>query len=93
MFYNPQTCQILPYKNSYNRKNEVCFTGYFIPSYTMWFGDEEGIGFDERGVVDEERAKKHYLSIWEKMTDPSALIKDKAEYCFTPEDAFIMEGS
>jgi hypothetical protein len=27
----------------------------------MWFGDEEGhVGFDERGVVDEEMARKYY---------------------------------
>lgn len=28
-----------------------------------------------------------------KIKDPIKLLKDKAEYCFTPEDAFILEGS
>jgi len=26
----------------------------------MWFGTPENPGFDSRGVVDEERAKKYY---------------------------------
>jgi hypothetical protein len=59
----------------------------------MWFGDANNPGFDSRGVVDKARAKKHYLTKWSKITDPALLAKDKAEYCFTPEDAFILEGS
>ena len=93
MFYNPQDFTILPYKHNYTRNGDVMYTGYFIPSYSMWFGTKDERGFDERGVVDEERAKKYYQSHWDKISDPSVLIKDKAEYCFTPEDAFIMEGS
>ena len=93
MFYNPQDFTMLPYKHNYTRNGDVMYTGYFIPSYSMWFGTKDERGFDERGVVDEERARKYYQSHWDKITDPSVLIKDKAEYCFTPEDAFIMEGS
>jgi hypothetical protein len=59
----------------------------------MWFGDENNPGFDSRGVVDKERAKKHYMEKWKAIDDPVLLAKDKAEYCFTPEDAFILEGS
>lgn len=93
MFYNPTDFQMLPYKHNYTRNGDTMLTGYFIPSYTMWFGTKDAVGFDERGVVDEERAKAYYKAQWDKITDPSVLIKDKAEYCFTPEDAFIMEGS
>lgn len=93
MFYNPQDFTMLPYKHNYTRNGDIMYTGYFIPSYSMWFGTKDERGFDERGVVDEERAKKYYQSHWDKISDPSVLIKDKAEYCFTPEDAFIMEGS
>ena len=93
MFYNPADYSILPYKNYYNRLKELAFTGYFIPSYTLWFGTDTEIGFDSRGVVDEEKAKKYYQDKWDKIEDAQLLIKDKAEYCFTPEDAFILEGS
>ena len=58
MFYHPEAYKILPYKNSYTQDGSIQYTGFFIPSYTMWFGDDEGNkGFDERGVVYEEMAK------------------------------------
>ena len=60
----------------------------------MWFGDDEGnVGFDERGVVDEEMAKKHFLKMFESIEDSHSLLITRAEFCFTPEDAFILEGS
>ena len=95
MFFNPEEYSILPYVNRHTQQSEPQMTGYFIPSYTMWFGDQEnGIpGFDNRGVVNEIEARKFYETRWSKTTDPKLLIKDKAEYCFTPEDAFRLEGS
>jgi len=92
MFYNPEEYFMLPYRHNYTQNGEYVFTGYFIPSYTMWFGTPDNPGFDARGVVDEERAKDYYRTSWAKIKDPKKLIKDKAEYCFTPEDAFILEG-
>lgn len=92
MFYNPEEYFMLPYKHNCTRTGEYVFTGYFIPSYTMWFGSPDNPGFDSRGVVDEERAKAYYESQWSKIKDPKKLLQDKAEYCFTPEDAFILEG-
>lgn len=60
----------------------------------MWFGDDDGnVGFDERGIVNEEMAKAHFIKEFEKYKDPHALLLSRAEYCFTPEDAFILEGS
>ena len=94
MFYNPKGYKILPYKNTYGQDGQVQYTGYFIPAYTMWFGDDEGnVGFDERGVVDEERAKQYFIKGFEEYEDQHALLVARAEYCFTPEDAFILEGS
>lgn len=92
MFYNPEEYFMLPYKHNYTKSGEYVFTGYFIPSYTMWFGSPDKPGFDSRGVVDEERAKAYYEATWSKIKDPKKLLQDKAEYCFTPEDAFILEG-
>lgn len=94
MFYNPKGYKILPYKNTYGQDGQVQYTGYFIPAYTMWFGDDEGnVGFDSRGVVDEERAKQYFIKGFEEYEDQHALLVARAEYCFTPEDAFILEGS
>jgi hypothetical protein len=93
IFYDPEAFNILPYKNTYQANGQVAYTGFFIPSYEMWFGTKDYCGFDSRGVVDTERAKKYYLDKWSKTNDPKALIKNKAEYCFTPEDAFALEGS
>jgi len=36
---------------------EETYTGYFIPSYTVWFGTKDQVGFDSRGVTYEDRAK------------------------------------
>lgn len=93
MFYNPKAYFVLPYKNKHTRTGQVEFTGYFIPSFSMWVGQPGNLGFDERGIVDEERAKKFYEDTWSKMDDKQALLNDRAEYCFTPEDAFQLEGS
>ena len=93
IFYNPEEFQVLPYKNTYAANGQVSFTGFFIPSYEMWFGTKDNPGFDSRGVVDSERARAFYKNKWAKITDPKHLIRDRAEFCFTPEDAFVLEGS
>ena len=92
MFNNPTEYHILPYKHFYSKTGDVSYTGFFIPSYTLWYGDQDNPGYDSRGVVDEERAKKYYENQWSKIKDPKLLMQDKAEYCFTPEDAFALEG-
>lgn len=94
MFYNPKGYSILPFYNTSTQSGDPQITGYFIPSYSMWFGSEDGTvkGFDERGVVDEEAAKADYLHQWSLIEDPHDLLIKKAEYCFTPEDAFVLEG-
>ncbi len=93
MFYNPDDYDILPYKNYYSRTGELSYTGFFIPSYEMWFGPLSNPGFDHRGVVDTKRAKAWYEDKWNKIKDPHVLLKQKAEYCFSPEDALALEGS
>lgn len=93
IFYNPEVFNVLPYKNNYTQDGQVVFTAFFIPAYTMWFGVDNIPGYDHRGVVDEEAAKKYYIDQRKRMsTDPEALIKYKAEYCFTPDEALILEG-
>lgn len=92
MLYNPEDYTILPYKHSYTRTHETVYTGYYIPSHTIWFGDEHHLGFDSRGVTYEEEAMAYYKDRWAKMQDPKLRIKDMAEYCTCLEDAFTLEG-
>lgn len=93
MFYEPEQFSILPYKNNYTDSGEYVYTSFFIPAYTMWFGTNNIKGYDERGVVDEDAAKAYYLEERKKKEkDASVLMKYKAEYCFTPEEALILEG-
>lgn len=92
MFYNPDMYDMLPYKHNYTLDGSVAYTGFFIPAYTMWFGANGVKGYDHRGVVDEVKAKEYYDKQRAKITDPSVLIKEKAEFCYCPEEALILEG-
>lgn len=94
MFYNPKGYLMLPFFNTSTATGDPQLTGYFIPSYQMWFGSDDGTikGYDERGVVNEEAAKQDYMNKWAAIDDPHTLLIKKAEYCFTPEDAFVLEG-
>lgn len=92
MFYNPEDYTILPYKHNYTRTGETVYTGYFIPSHTIWFGDDKHPGFDNRGVTYEKEALAYYKDRWAAMKDSKLRIKDMAEYCTCPEEAFVLEG-
>jgi len=92
MFFNPEEYDILPYKNKYTKDGSIGITGYFIPSCSLWFGEKSSPGYDSRGVVYEDKAKQWYENKWSKIKDPHALTKEKAEFCFTAEDAFVLEG-
>jgi len=88
MFYNPDVYNILPYKNTYNQKEEVVYTAFFIPAYNMCIQY-----CDERGVCDSVKAKEFYENERRKKAAiPSELVKYKSEFCFYPEEALIREG-
>lgn len=89
MFYNPEGFQALPYHHNYTQSGEYVDTGFFIPAFT--FVSQPGY-IDERGVTNSEKAKKYYTDQNLKIEDPQDQIKDRAEFCFTPEDALALEG-
>lgn len=99
MYYSPESYDILPFYHNYTPDKNWVKTGYFIPSY---IGAVVSVGkgvdeierqlLDERGYciwqnykaqIDAERAVK---------TDPKALLDFCAEYCYTAEEAFALEG-
>lgn len=89
IFYNPEAYKVLPYKNNYNMKREVVYTGFFIPAYHMVWQK-----MDKRGFCSEESGREYYDK--ERMVrskDPQALLLYKSEFCYYPEEALIREGS
>ena len=89
MFYNPTGFQVLPYHHNYTQSGDYVDTAFFIPAFT--FVAREGF-IDERGVTNTEKAKKFYNDTNMAIEDPQDQIKDRAEFCFTPEDALALEG-
>lgn len=89
MFYNPTGFQILPYRHNYTQSGEFVETSFFIPAFT--FVARAGF-IDERGVTNTEKAKQFYNETNLAIEDPQDQIKDRAEFCFTPEDALALEG-
>lgn len=89
MFYNPVGYEVLPFKHHCSRDGKAVLTGYFIPAHQFAINPEY---LDERGVTDSERFKEYYEKRWRQMDDQQDIMIDKAEHCFTPEDALIQAG-
>lgn len=88
MYYNPESFNMLPYKNYHTRSGEPEFTAFFVPAYTMVTQF-----CDKRGVCDEIQAKQFYnTERLKKSNDPQNLLEYKSEYCFYAEEALIREG-
>lgn len=91
MCYNPQTYAILPFKHKYNALGEQCLTSFFVPC-TKIMKDRKKF-LSHRGYVDEEAAQEFYNSARASMTSsPQALIQYCAEFPFTLDEAFSLEG-
>lgn len=90
IFYNPSGFNVLPYKHNCTKDGEYAYTGFFIPAYTFVALD----GYiDSRGVTNTEKAKQYYIDKRNGLiSDPKAHLIECAEFCFTPEDAFALEG-
>ncbi len=89
MFYNPEGFQVLPYHHNYTQSGDYVDTAFFIPAFT--FVSRPGF-IDERGVTNTAKAKQFYNKTNLAIEDPQDQIKDRAEFCFTPEDALALEG-
>lgn len=90
MYYNPDTYDVLRYKHNYTEGNETVETAFFVPSYKAL--DIEGY-VDSRGVCITEKCIEHYkMERAKRSRSPKALIDYSAEYCFTAEEAFALEG-
>ena len=95
IFNNPQGFQILPYKHNYTKSGEYILSGFFVPSFTiLTYDNKKKIStIDKRGVTDTKLAKEYYEEEFNRLlSSPKDYLRDRAEFCFTPEDAFAFEG-
>lgn len=94
IFHNPEGFQVLPYKHNCTKSGDYVLTGFFVPSYTVLTADSSGNSYvDDRGVTDTKRAINYYEKSFEALLNtPKNYLREKAEFCFTPEDAFAFEG-
>lgn len=89
IFYNPESFNVLPYKHSYSETGDTVYTGYFLPAFSIVKGEY----MDSRGYTNPVRGKEYYDKERAKYTNsPKDLITYAAEYCYTPEEAFNLEG-
>lgn len=89
IFYNPESFNVLPYKHSYSETGDTVFTGYFLPAFSIVKGEY----MDSRGYTNPKRGKEYYDKERAKYNNnPKDLITYAAEYCYTPEEAFNLEG-
>ena len=100
IYYDPNGFDVLPFYHNYTEGGEWVYTGYFIPSY---IGAITEYGTDINGVRRQLLDKRGYC-LWKNYkeqldldranlsSNPRALIDHSAEYCYTAEEAFALEG-
>lgn len=95
MFNNPTGFSILPYKHNYTKSGEYILSGFFVPAFTIltYDGHKKESTIDSRGVTNIKKAKEYYERGFNALLgSPKDYLRDRAEFCFTPEDAFAFEG-
>lgn len=100
IYYNPEGLDVLPFYHNYTESGDWVYTGYYIPAYigavTEYGVDSDGVKrklLDKRGYCLWENYKKQLdLDRQRLVSNPRALIDHVAEYCYTAEEAFSLEG-
>lgn len=90
IYYHPEPFGVLPYRHNFTSDGSEIQSGYFLPAFSQSM--VPGMT-DSRGWCDEAKNKAYlqkkrdqYLSV------PQSLIHHCAEYCWTAEEAFSLEG-
>lgn len=100
IYYDPEGFDVLPFYHNYTETGDWVYTGYFIPSYigavTKYGVDINGTKrelLDDRGFCLWKNYKEQLdLDRSKLINNPKALIDHSAEYCYTAEEAFALEG-
>lgn len=90
MYYNPQIFGVLPYKHNFTATGEETLSSFFLPAFRTI---KEHHLLDHRGWISDEDGKKYFdRTRAVKAADPRELVVYCAEYCYTAEEAFSLEG-
>lgn len=93
MYYDPKAYDILPYRHHFTEDGATVYTGFFIPAHIIVKNNEYGKFMDKRGYTNPDKGKKYWDMRRQTYADkPQDLITFSAEYCFTAEEAFSLEG-
>jgi len=99
IYEDPKSFDVLPFYHNYTPSGEWVYTGYFIPSYiaavTSYGVDANGVRrqlIDDRGFCLSKNYKEQLDVDRNNITNPKALVDHCAEYCYTAEEAFALEG-
>ncbi len=100
MYYDPKGFDILPFYHNYMADGSWVYTGYFIPSYigavTEFGRDVNGKTrrlLDNRGYCLWQNYKEQLDADRDSLANnPKGLVDYSAEYCYTAEEAFALEG-
>ncbi len=90
MYYNPRIFGILPYRHKYTQTGEETITAFFLPAFKTI---KENYLLDDRGWISEENGRKYFdPTRQEKLADPLEYAIYCAEFCYTGEEAFSLNG-
>jgi hypothetical protein len=91
MYYDPTSVDILPFYHNYTPDGTWVFTCFMITAYTALYKKEY---IDERGVCDTKKSREYYDKERDKRkSNPKKLVEYCAEFCYTAEEAFALEGT
>ena len=90
IYEQPTVYEVLPFRHNYTSTGVTVCTGFFIPAFNVV--NITGL-LDKRGYTNPELGKQYYdLQRGKKASDQKALMTYVAEFCYTAEEAFSLEG-
>ena len=93
MVNKPEAYNILPHRHNYTPTGKYILSAMFIPAYRVVTDDTVDL-VDKRGWCNREKATAYYDAIRKiKAADPKLFLLYKAEFCFTIEEALLLQGS
>jgi len=91
IYYTPDVYNVLPFRHNFTQDGEETLTAFFLPAHKI----VRAPGYmDKRGFTNLTMGREYYEGERNRMAakDPKALVIYQAEFCFTAEEAFSLEG-
>ena len=91
MYYNPAQYGILPFRHNYTQVGDYTLSAFFLPAFKTV---KDMSYYDNRGYISDEDGKAYFDKTRAiKQSDPQDYVTYCAEFCYTAEEAFSLEGS